>query len=514
MLVDQDCDSSDDVCTLASDSEDELPEEFQQLAYASLAKSLAKNAVKRGCTQDLDEWAETEPDHDVSMAMVLETAMSAIPALSKEASFQATEVLSVHAEDSALDLQVDEGGDFVFEGCAAGDTMAFDIMGIVLDGAFDQFASKQAHHNSQPVHAPSKESSGSLRNVRNGIKASFGCSQPDMSQNEVHTCSKDGDEVEADVAAKVHRTLSRSLASGELHLEVKSLHRERWQAVQSKARDTLADTARVASVLHAAREESRNAQVPQAAELQVETPTPVRSSRTRRRIIGGVVRSPAGETHGLLSSDASQHLSSTSQARQHSKSEPELKLQKHTAQCYSMDGLVSEEPSRTWSANLAHAFDTSGAAGHQFQITYGKDATLAYAFTVTNVAPSAWKSAVSEFGSPALDRPSSKAGSRLRAASMSAMAMDLGMVEPSCASSPFVSMCNSDNHITSMDTIHMRPSKLFGSPVKLKQAHSGLLPYLHSSKKSPEAIAHTMYMSKTTSKWCGLGLRGSASAVF
>lgn len=113
------------------------------------------------------------------------------------------------------------------------------------------------------------------------------------------------------------------------------------------------------------------------------------------------------------------------------------------------------------------------------------------------------------------ERPASKASARLRAASASAMAIDLAASEGSPAISP-----PSSRHLISKSLASvpfslpqkMRPSVSLGSLQTRKVSKlGGLLPTLSTQKQSVESIAWSMHMSRATSH---TGLRGSASMVF
>jgi len=118
-------------------------------------------------------------------------------------------------------------------------------------------------------------------------------------------------------------------------------------------------------------------------------------------------------------------------------------------------------------------------------------------------------------GTCACDRPtSSKAGARLRAASTSAMAMDLGP-SSSHTSAPSSSPLR---HAFTPSALSLEPkmrvSASLGALPSLKANKGGLLPILSTGKKaSAESIAWSMQVSKPT-RWGNTGLRGSASMVF
>jgi len=234
------------------------------------------------------------------------------------------------------------------------------------------------------------------------------------------------------------------------------------------------------------------------------------SSRSRRRIIGGVVRAPAVQ-HDIC-------VTSASPQKQHSKSDRKVASQGSTSFCMDM-GLqpVGEDdtmPGR--SSSLTRSYDTLGV---QFYSLADAD-ELPYA--------------AQAFPSSGSARKPSKARAKLHAASKSAMSMDLAE-GVSCASSTTASMHSIDQFTSStsrgsftpvpLSVGHkMRPSSSVGSlnldqkrafsSVKVKQAPGGLLPSLLPEKKSPESIAWSMNVSKTYSQWQNTGLCGSASMIF
>jgi len=118
----------------------------------------------------------------------------------------------------------------------------------------------------------------------------------------------------------------------------------------------------------------------------------------------------------------------------------------------------------------------------------------------------------------------SKSSSRFRAAAApSAMSMDLGMGEGFGSSSASRSMTPSSRPFSAaftpaalnMDS-KMRTSFSLPLLTPSKVQKAGLLPSLNAGKRNvnSETIAWSMQMSKTASRWGNTGLRGSASMVF
>jgi hypothetical protein len=206
------------------------------------------------------------------------------------------------------------------------------------------------------------------------------------------------------------------------------------------------------------------------------------STRSRRRVFGAVVRAPAVDD---------QEISEAQQPKRNSKSK--RKEKKAMADTYNIDlsgGECSSNPC-TRESSLVRGYNALGAKHYSLD---ADDAWLSFArggaASSSTALGSKIKIKVSDFdASSAFERSTPKAGARLRTASMSAMAMDLGFAGAS-------------------------PANVRSSDAPKAKFHGGLLPMLPSTRKSVESIALTMQMSKTTSKWCNTGLRGSASAVF
>jgi hypothetical protein len=279
---------------------------------------------------------------------------------------------------------------------------------------------------------------------------------------------------EEGVLNKVKNVLKQGLQSGQLSkLFSAGLEKDRWEALRSKMQRTFIEGAATGQLGHAistilaSRKEVESQPLPPAC-VTPAPPAEIASTPIRRRrsvIIGGVIRNPALQPDLEMPSASpmsSPWSDSTSVRKRHSKS-----------------GRKSKE------------------GPDAFRLDLGDQAEVS-------------------------DRPASKAGARLRAASTSAMAMDLGL--GGASSSHTSSQCTSDLLAAFRQQIaapkafsleqKMRPSASLPS-LQAPRASKGLfLPTLASEKKSAESIAWTMHMSKNTAKWCNTGLRGSASMVF
>jgi len=262
---------------------------------------------------------------------------------------------------------------------------------------------------------------------------------------------------------KLIQTFSKSLASGKLSKVFATAHQkeDEWDNVQRRMQATLKESllnGKFQRTLH-------EVLAPSTASAQVSVHAPERAvtpSRSRRRIIGGVARTPKLQQDKVR------------MCRKSSKGAPVA---------FSMDlGMESagEESALARASSLTRSYDTLGA---QF----------------FNLA------------SPKL----SLTRSRLQKASMSAMAMDLQDELGSAPSSRPASRQSLTPKPLDLGK-KICPSRSLGSLTssKAKEAHGLLLPALTFEKTSGEAIAWTLGMSKASSKWCNTGLRGSASMIF
>jgi hypothetical protein len=233
----------------------------------------------------------------------------------------------------------------------------------------------------------------------------------------------------------------------------------------------------------------------------VSTARALQSSRSRRRIIGGVMRAPAMQRD-------SPDIEPPANIMQTRRSKADLKASQEP-KAFRMDldieAAVEDDTRLARASSLTRSYDTLGV---QFYSLAAEDEPV---------------------------QKQSKARARLQAAtSMSAMAMDLKPPMSAMAmdltenvSSPSASMhrsCSSPSFHQKFTptpfnldySSKMRPSASTGSLAssKMKYASGGLLPAIAPNRKSAESIAWTMQVSKTTSKLSSTGLRGSASMIF
>lgn len=267
---------------------------------------------------------------------------------------------------------------------------------------------------------------------------------------------------ELSLKLKLRQTFSKGLPSGQLsRFFAAALQKDKWGDLQKRMQTSLKEGLLSGKFQHALQE----VMAPVAVSVPQSISTPQRAmtpSRSRRRIIGGVVRTPPMQPDQL---------------RKHRKSS------KATPVAFSMDlGMESagEESSLARASSLTRSYDTLGAQLY-------------------------------DLASPKL----SKTRSRLQDASMSAMSMDLQEELGSTSSSRPASRQSLTPMALNLGK-KMHPSRSLGSltPFKAKEAPGGLLPFLAFEKTSAEAIAWTLRVSKTSSKWSNTGLRGSASMIF
>jgi len=266
------------------------------------------------------------------------------------------------------------------------------------------------------------------------------------------------------VLAKACNALSTGLQTGKLSkLFSAAIKGDSWAALRNKMQNSFKQGVATGTLTVALKEVFvpsppalvASAPAPPAENkllsLQTTPKEPTTPSRTRRRVIGGVIRAPAKQ---LDLDVASASPSAASQSR------------------------LTRKSSRKFATETTQAFhvDIDDRSDVEGQV--------------------------------------SKAGARLRAASSSAMAMDLGLgfagSPPPRASPPSSGQISFASHKRLDFEQKMRPSASLGSlqAPKVCKMSAGLLPSL-SMQTSSESIAWGMHMSRTTT-----GLRRSVSMVF
>jgi len=295
-------------------------------------------------------------------------------------------------------------------------------------------------------------------------------------------------EEELDLRQKVLSTLKQAMANGQIDAAIKHVMAKREEKKERPVAETVPSSLPASS--------------PQAKSRDISTPT-----RSHRRIIGGVVRTPAMQLDidmPSVSPNATPWSDST-------KKRKSRKTSKEAPRAFRLDiDDKSDVEETNRGSSLTRGYDTLGAQFHNICDS-----------------PSASSAPKLMLQQSNLCRPSSKASARLRAASSSAMAMDLGFGDGfTSASSSRVQAPSADDLLAAFQQSFMpkalsleqklHPSASWGSlpASKMSKVPGRLLPTLASEKKSAESIAWTMHMSKSTSKWCNTGLHGSASAVF
>lgn len=225
-----------------------------------------------------------------------------------------------------------------------------------------------------------------------------------------------------------------------------------------------------------------NAKTEVTSSSRCATPT-----RTRRRVIGGVVRAPAME----------QDLGVGPASRKNNGSKS-----KTLTTALRVDiGAADEDTAAGRSSSLARSYETMGVGAQFFSLADSDDLSF-------NTRSMSSMSGVKP--------KSSKARAKMHAASMSAMAMDLmdsqgGSSMPFCSST---STCGTFAPAPLLDQ-KMRTSSSLGAisfSNKTKPVAAGLLPSLTMQKNSAESIAWSMNVSKTP--WRNTGLHGSSSMIF
>lgn len=324
-------------------------------------------------------------------------------------------------------------------------------------------------------------------------------------------------ETEEELRSKLQLALMQGLQNGRLaQFFAAGIQNDEWEALRRKVRSTLEMGAATGKLQPAITEvlavrQAADTPAPPAMatpSLAVEITEklvmmPSTPTRTRRRVIGGVVRTPAVQLDLDPCPSASPVWSEfgSMSSKHHSKSS---RKSKEGPKAFRLD-LGDEEPTaRTRASSITRGYDTLGAQFHSL-----------------SDSPSASSAPKMMLAS---ERPSSKASARLRAASTSALALDLGLHDSTSSQAKAPS---ADNLLAALRQASFAPTALsldrkmrtsasLGSLQTPKVSKARLLPSLASERNSAESIAWTMQMSKSTSnlKWCNAGLRGSASMIF
>jgi len=609
-------DEYEEVYGLGSDDEQETDEELESMAYVSMAVNLAKAAVDKGCHKAVEdelpaalEELELEEKHveflgegpacneELAFDMtsdILDMAFTITFDSTVQEEQEWTRMHTVDEFPAQLEEaeQEEEDMEFLGEGLACGEEMAFDFTNDILGGAFMQAtATWEAQGQDEFLAGPTEEEeeledlrqqamtslqigldSGALETVLNNIAKkremdTLKAKARDALVKAAKVCAAEkAAKAEKEqrtnmLAEKAKATLVKAAMTGTLVPTLKSVREaDKMKELQKKVQSTLfkaaregrlvstlqevapknVDTVAPPTVDHVAamkqmaheavskaaasgaltsvfREAIRNSKSAEAKSTEVLLPpaavtpaapaeivnvtckAPATPSRTRRRVIGGVVRTPSAVELQLEVPSASP----TSTSRSERKSKSSRKLAKEAPKAIRLDlGDDSGEDcsnGSSWNreSSLTRGYDSLGS---QFHVLNSPSSSS---------APKTMKLDV--------DRPSSKAGSRLRAASTSAMTMDLGGSFSSTSSSrtPAASPSHQGSAFR-MEGQKMRPSASLGSlqATKVSKLPGGLLPILSTKKASGESIAWTMQMSKSASMWGNTGLRGSASMVF
>lgn len=519
----------EDVYSLASDSADELErveEEIEELTYCHIAAKMAKDAVDGGCihaeacsdmyeaAQEIEDWGNATEE---TAAYWEAEDMGNAP--EETAAYWEAEDMDTMclASPGLLDVttDVEEGlGEFWGEGS---NWLAFDMTQNILVDAFDEVA---VTWKSQISNSGTKSD-----------KDPHNLEEPTREEQSV---------------MKVRDTMDRALKSGDFTKEVKkALEADRWSILQQKMQKGFGAAAsngdltsvfqEVCNPMHelpqpvppqplqqttaptpkfrttcVATFKTRPIVAPTQCEAPVSTdvvvdsvpdtpremerPSSRRSTRSRRRVIGAAVRTLA--TEGQERDDAEQPKKDLKAKGKQSRLLPDT---------YSLDQSGGEgiDSDCARESSIVRGYNALGAKHYNLESQDGclpvsrGSVPFTYSSSSSSASRNAFKMKAPELIAPALDRAFSKAGSRLRAASVSAMAVDLGFA--------------AGDSLIDRNSVHVDFTSQIAPKAKL---HGGLLPMIPSAKKSSKSIALTMQMSKTASRWCNTGLRGSASAVF
>jgi len=561
------CGSYEEVQSLGSEDSagEETDNELETMAQVKMALNLAKAAVSKGCSEEyeahaieewsaVEGWAEPEdwfssqeisaferwePDaprfqnqyagHVVEdedqfdLADAKAAARAALftallgpashvehaveeqfveflgeePVCSEEIAFDFTsDILGSAFSQAAATWEEKQEMEFFDEGPTSNDELAFDFASNILDGAFVQATATQEEEleslRTQVMTTLSKAAQTGQLQVALEQSPMEAASEADNMQElklkvrqTLFHAAVEGrltstlDQVvqkTADIAApnqgnndkavwaKARNALSKGLQTGKLsNLFSAAIKEDSWAALRSKMQNSFKQGVATGTLTVALKEVFvpsppalvASAPAPPAENkllsLQTTPKEPTTPSRTRRRVIGGVIRAPAKQ----------------------------LDLDVATASpSFASQPRLTRRSSRKFATETTQAFhvDIDDRSDVEGQV--------------------------------------SKAGARLRAASSSAMAMDLGLgfagSPPPRASPPSSGPISFASHKRLDFEQKMRPSASLGSlqAPKVCKMSAGLLPSL-SMQTSSESIAWGMHMSRTTT-----GLRRSVSMVF
>jgi hypothetical protein len=500
----------------------------ENLEISSNASDTLTAQVLGECTSDseLDDCDNCEFDDDacsmVSEDMLDVAASCVMNAVSDDVITDAlcSNQLAKDGNDNYRHFDQSEHVEFLGESTPFCDELAFDFASNILDAAFMQSTAWRLHDSarSAPATAPvvdivtERSEEGDIEVLRQKARESlikFAEAQIALKEE----AQREKRRTEESLKLKVRAALSMGVRTGDLWRNLAAAKEEsRLESVQNRANSVLRKAAISGKLDQAISElmrnrgdalqinrevnaESSSCLIP--AELQEEFLPIARlshSSRSRRRIIGGVVRSPAVQEDMALPSASPKALLTEGTTKKH-QSKSKRKVMKDGPAPLCIDfGFESGEEDFSRTSSITRSYDAFDQAA-----------------CIPVEAPAAGMSA----------RKMSKAKSRLQSASFSAMAMDLHD-EPEDVSFttlriPSMSSWRQSSIAMSYNSAQaMRPSASLGSlaSVRVKTTRGGLLPILAAEKRSADSIAWSMQVSKTASKLCNTGLRGSASMIF
>jgi len=516
------CEFDDEVCSIASENPDGVEEIDDMLVATKFAQVVVSDDMIRDALvfQDFPQQTQAEADDDAcNLCTILNYARDILGGAQDEDTFVSD------SED-----ECEECVEFLGEGSFCDEDLAFDYTSCILDGAIVQATTTWEKQQEEAASSPSVPSTHAVQNERSleDIKAEARRVMLKAAMDKSHLASpmvdtptvtdmeclkqrarecllkaarvvakspasdmnqvREEDEPE-DLRRKVQGALVKAATSGELERALGQVAQnipdaepaacDEAATLNFKAlRQILVEATASGKLQAALREVAQKEEAEAVSFLAAAKDRTLHSSRSRRRIIGGVVRQPA-----TFSMDIG------------------------------MEPSGEDDSTSGRASSLTRSYDTLGVQFHS--LTDGDE------------LPCTVKASSSA-------RKPSKARAKLQAASMSAMSMDLSEVSSSASSPAPASMYSFDHFASSLRGSFppsplkvdqkMRPSSSLGSLnldqtglssfAKAKNAPGGMLPSLTHGKNSAESIAWSMQVSKTQSKWRNTGLRGSASMIF
>lgn len=561
----------EDAVSLASeDSDNETDDELEAFAFAKMSGNFAKAAMMKGLTRAVDEVIgaqdsseEDDPQTTADVTIVEASRVALLGAIEGAVDEAVDDNDAIEDEDNMQQWEEQEDSDheieFLGEGFLCGEDLAFDYTSSILGGAFEQASATWCvgEAEGEPmedamqvwVEGPGCSEDFAFDYTSSLLDAAFSqtarTSKTDQDTEEQNTQEvtsnaaavqmRDQEDADSEIGkaedsmdtksgeliAKFRKAFGQALHSGQLSTVFSAVvEQDKFSSLRSKVQSSFKEGLASGSLACALQEMATERRstlaeetVPLPSPPPVESPAPPDTgspfvysarpspstpSRTRRRIIGGVVRAPATKLDfGEPDASPIEAAESSMPKKRHSKSSK--KQGRETPKAFRLDqGSDADEPvggsAWTRSSSITRGYETLGA---QFHII-----------------------AAPEDGGevPIYERPHSKASARLRAASASAMSMDLELGGSKPAQSPHASMRQAFTPQSLGFDRKMGSSRSLGSlqtpKVTKGKLSGGLLPSLVSEKTSTETIAWSLHMSKAGTRRYSAGLHSSASVIF